>query len=95
MGKGITRKLKKMIKNKGKEIESPKPQRAIKKATRKFTTPKRSRSMFDYFSTYTQSSLNLDLDYKKSEEEDLNNAILLSPSQNLGFEFSVPPSGGS
>ena len=74
----------------GKEIEPPKPQRTFKRAIKMFntdTSTKKSRSMFDFFSTYTQSNLDVDLD---SSKNNLNEAILMSPSQE--FEFAIPQS---
>ena len=89
-GKRVTRQLKQMIKKRGVE-ESPKPQRVIKKATKKHsTTPaKKSRSMFEYFNTYAQSNLEVDL---VDQPDKFNDAILLSPSQGTTFEFAAPQS---
>ena len=88
---GVTKKLRKMVKPLNVN-ESPKPQRIFKRATKKYntsTSAKKSRSMFDFFSTYTQSNLDVDLESSRNQ---LNEAILMCPSQSGQFEFAVPQS---
>ena len=88
--KSIGKKLRKMTRTIN--DEDPKPQREpkirerhIKKANKKYTDQDRSRSVFDYFKTYSQAQLDQDV---------LNDAILHTPthSETDKFTFTAPQS---
>ena len=73
----------------------PKPQRAIKKANKKFLTKTKPTSVTDYFSPRCENRSVDKINDSRSSQENLDDAMLLSPiegSSNDKFIFSAPQS---